>query len=262
MNNVKPIFIDVDGTLFDYESYSVRQSTKDIIKELYESKQYDIYVSTGRGVNNCNILNDIKPYIKGYNVVNGGQIIIDNKVVYENYISIDVIKRLINTLDDLKASYSMLASNHEYRHFSSKEAQIEFDSKVQNPYILIDYDDLSWIDKVIQVWIIEPNELLDKVQALFPELHVFYWGQVGADVVPNGRTKGTGIKKVIEIMDYDVNNTYGIGDAANDLPMFEAVKVSICMGNGTPEAKNAATYITETSGKDGLALGIKQYILK
>ena len=43
--------------------------------------------------------------------------------------------------------------------------------------------------------------------------------------------------------------------------MFKTVKYSVCMGNGTDEAKKAAGYITDRLENDGILKGLKYYDL-
>ena len=61
------------------------------------------------------------------------------------------------------------------------------------------------------------------------------------------------IKEVIKYYQYELENTYAIGDGDNDVSMFQQVKHSICMGNGTKLAKEAAEYITDRIEEDGFA---------
>ena len=46
--------------------------------------------------------------------------------------------------------------------------------------------------------------------------------------------------------------TMALGDSGNDIPMLRAAQVSVCMGNGTPEAKAVADYVTRDITQDGL----------
>ena len=49
------------------------------------------------------------------------------------------------------------------------------------------------------------------------------------------------------------------GRNANDLPMFAAVGLSICMGGGAPEAKAAANYVTNEVLDDGICNALRHY---
>ena len=125
----------------------------------------------------------------------------------------------------------------------------------------IKFIDFKDYDKITQFWLFVENDVIDKIKNEFPQLSFLKWGKYGADVILSNTGKGDGIKKVIEIMNYDFNNTYAFGDGENDVSMFKAVKYSIAMGNGCDYAKDNATYITDRIENDGLANAINKYIL-
>ncbi len=60
------------------------------------------------------------------------------------------------------------------------------------------------------------------------------------------------------ILDYlgDAGATYGFGDSENDLSLFKQVDVSVAMGNAAPAVREAATYVTDTVGNDGVATAL------
>ena len=50
----------------------------------------------------------------------------------------------------------------------------------------------------------------------------------------------------------DFKDTISFGDAKIDLSMFECCAYNVAMGNGGPEIKKAADYITTDVNDDGL----------
>jgi Cof subfamily protein (haloacid dehalogenase superfamily) len=52
-----------------------------------------------------------------------------------------------------------------------------------------------------------------------------------------------------------------IGDAANDVAMFEKSGLSIAMGNARPEVKRAAGLVTGSNADDGFAAAVERFIL-
>jgi len=51
------------------------------------------------------------------------------------------------------------------------------------------------------------------------------------------------------------------GDGLNDLAMLEAAGVAVAMGNGKPEVKEAADFITLDNEKDGVGIAIEKFAL-
>ena len=52
-----------------------------------------------------------------------------------------------------------------------------------------------------------------------------------------------------------------IGDAYNDVLMFEQSGVSVAMGNAVDEVKASATYVTTSNDDEGFANAVQKYIL-
>lgn len=85
--------------------------------------------------------------------------------------------------------------------------------------------------------------------ALDERLHLTHYGY-SYEVSSRRFSKATAVSVVRAR--YPEFRTVAVGDSANDLPMFQTCDVAICMGNGTPEAKAAADYVTESLEDDGL----------
>lgn len=57
------------------------------------------------------------------------------------------------------------------------------------------------------------------------------------------------------------DETVAIGDHLNDVPLLRWSGLGICMGDGHPEAKFAADYITGSIAEDGAAQALERYVL-
>ena len=73
-----------------------------------------------------------------------------------------------------------------------------------------------------------------------------------AEFLPNGCDKAAGIRIALDYLNIPVSEAYAFGDSNNDLEMLRLVEHSVCMGNGTREAKAAAEYSTTDIGEDGI----------
>ena len=78
------------------------------------------------------------------------------------------------------------------------------------------------------------------------------------ELVPRGFDKGTGVKKVCELLGADIADTVAFGDSPNDLEMLDAVAVGVVMGNGSDDAKARATYVTDDIHNDGIKKGLER----
>lgn len=256
----KALFFDVDGTLLTPKKRIVEPATIEILNRLSKNPNLDLYLSSGRGRETLNDVEHIIPYFTGLNLANGGQIIIGDKV-YHNYIDKDIVKDIVSFMIKNKISFSASTQKGNLRMYFNDEIKTTFDKNVPCPYTLLKEDDDFYFNEVIQFWLLGDNNQIDEVEKHFSSLTFFKWGAFGADVIPCNRDKATGIKKIIEIMDYDLNNTFAFGDSDNDVPMFKLCKTSIVMGKCTAKALAAATYQTGFIEDGGLADAVKKYVL-
>ena len=72
------------------------------------------------------------------------------------------------------------------------------------------------------------------------------------DLGPTGITKRHAIEVLMEHLGADFKDTISFGDAKIDLSMFACCTYNVAMGNGGPEIKEAADYITTDVNDDGL----------
>lgn len=256
----KVLFFDVDGTLLTPKKRIVEPATLEVLKELSANPDIDLYLSSGRGRETLNDVEHIIPYFTGLNLANGGHIIIGDKT-YLDCIDKEIVKDIVAFMIKNKISFSASTINGNLRMYFNDEVKASFDKNVPGPYILLKEDDDFYFNDVIQFWLLGNNDEIDEVKKHFDSLTFFKWGTFGADVIPATRDKATGIKKILEIKNYDINNTYAFGDSDNDVPMFKLCKTSVVMGKCTPAARSAATHITGLIEDGGLADAVRKYVL-
>jgi len=81
------------------------------------------------------------------------------------------------------------------------------------------------------------------------------------DVTSYGIHKGTVVVRLAELLNIPAQRVEVIGDGPNDVEMFKQAGVSIAMGQGVDEVKQAANYLTTSNDDEGWARGIEQYVL-
>ncbi|WP_349826608.1 HAD hydrolase family protein [Brevibacterium litoralis] len=78
-------------------------------------------------------------------------------------------------------------------------------------------------------------------------------GTRGGEVSLAGVDKSAGVRAVLADLGVPVERAVAIGDNNNDLQMLRYVGTGVAMGNGTPEAKEAADLVTDPVDADGVA---------
>lgn len=79
---------------------------------------------------------------------------------------------------------------------------------------------------------------------------------------PAGVDKGSGIRRMAELLKVPLSHTWAAGDERNDIPMLLAAGCGVAMANAHPEAVAAASYVTERDNcHDGIAEIVERFAL-
>jgi Cof subfamily protein (haloacid dehalogenase superfamily) len=81
------------------------------------------------------------------------------------------------------------------------------------------------------------------------------------DVTARGMHKGAAVIRLAEILNVSTEQVAVIGDGPNDIDMFKQAGVSIAMGQGVDDVREAASYVTTSNDDEGWARGIERYVL-
>ena len=133
----------------------------------------------------------------------------------------------------------------------------------QSPIIDIDksFLDRDVLPRFNKILLIKPNATLHDLMLSDPELEALASGVDLFDVMPRGVSKGKALLKLADYLNIPSDRTFAIGDNENDVPMIEAAKYGIAMGNGTEGAKKAAYYITADYDSLGFAKAVYDFII-
>ncbi len=81
------------------------------------------------------------------------------------------------------------------------------------------------------------------------------------DITNPQANKGVVVDYLSMKLDIPVDAIAAIGDAYNDVPMFERSGLSIAMGNAEDDVKAAATHVTTSNEDEGFARAVETFIL-
>lgn len=263
----KIIFIDVDGTLVDYEN-NIPASAVDAIR-CARKNGHKVYISTGRS--KAEVYDNIWDIgLDGMIGGNGSYVEDGGKVVMHQLITPDQCKHIVDWLHGrglefyLESNNGLFASEHfETGALEAIQRYSERKGKSSNitvrdvfPDMIFDgdlyRDDLNKVSYVLSSY----QDYLDACEE-FPDLQNGTWGGAGetalfGDIGVQNISKAHAIQKLLDYLHADVEDTIAFGDAKIDIPMFEYCNYSVCMGSGGTEAKEAADYVTDDVTQDGL----------
>lgn len=257
----KYVFFDIDGTLWDFHQF-IPESTKEAIK-LLKDNGHAAYINTGRARSNIIEKSLLGLGFEGIVAGCGTHIEKNGKVIYEKLMTDEQITRALKVLSD---NHMPVVFEGPENHFFNVE---DFD-EVGDPYVEILKERLGPIAKPtteikkgtrLNKFSADISERTDfeKVMALLPDFDFINHNGVIIEAIPEGYSKGTGIKELMELEYIDLDDVYVVGDSMNDMDMFRLATHSICMGNGDDRIKAVAEYVTTDIREDGIYNGLKHY---
>ena len=264
----KILFLDVDGTIVDYEN-NLPTSAIEAIQSA-RAKGHLVYVCTGRSKAEM----PAEIWQIGFDGMiggNGSYVEHESQVLMHQLIPLEVEQRVVDWLESrglefyLESNNGLFASKN-FREAArpvlrayalgkgASEADIQ-DLEAEDALHGLVYggelyrDDLNKISFILNSY----QDHLDSKEA-FPELKAGTWGGHGeqalfGDLRVQGIDKAHAVAVILEHLGAD---TIAFGDAKVDIPMLEACQIGVAMGNGGPEIKAMADMVTDDVMSDGL----------
>ncbi len=265
LDNIKIIFIDLDGTLLNNNG-QFTQFTRDIIKKTADN---DIYVVICSGRSNSDMIKKSQDICASPIVISSnGSMIFDykkNKKIYESSISSDIINELWNYSISNNINITFNGTYKRFKSIYSKKDGVIITNIKQIDENITQIVADSYLNSSIQQLkdiALSHNEIEVKNfgHQIFNNTEINEQGYE-LDIVNKNNNKGIAINRLLEYLHLNKENAICFGDQMNDSPMFESCKISVAMENGAQELKRIATYITSTNDDDGVAKFIEKYIL-
>lgn len=262
----KAIFFDIDGTLLDSINgkHKISKSVCEAIYSLQAQGNY-VFIATGRPY--AFVSDYIKNFgFNGFILANGAQIILNEKTIFEGKMAPAVIKELLEEFDQHKIQY-ILESNpdtylkQEFEEFASFYEKFNI---LPNPRIHREYD-LEELDILkIEVLCTKEETISTCKELLSRHPEYDYFSSITSNIFElyqKKYTKGSAILRLLEHLHIPVEQSFAFGDGTNDIEMLQIAGCGIAMGNASDYVKSFADEVTDTIQEDGVAAGIKKYVL-
>lgn len=265
----KIIFIDVDGTLVNYEN-KVPQSAVMAVQQA-RSKGNLVYLSTGRSKA------EMPDFIwnigfDGMIGGNGSYIESNNKIVAHKMISLEDCTKIVDYLNEKNLAFYLESNNGLFasktfetealksiREYAGKKGMANADSvTVKDIFTGMFFNGELYRNDVNKIsYALKSYNDFIETKSRFDYMQNGTWGGTGetalfGDIGLKDITKDGAIKELLEYLNADVKDTFAFGDAKIDIPMLSFCNTGIAMGNGGQEIKAMADYITDDVDNDGL----------
>ncbi|AXY24718.1 HAD family hydrolase [Suicoccus acidiformans] len=267
----KTIFLDVDGTLVDYHN-RVPESAIEAITQA-RANGHRIFLVTGRSKSES--YDELMTIgFDGYIGGNGSYVEADGEELFHQTLSLEEATSIIDWLKNrgleyyVEANTGLFASENfaergkpvmmEYIGRKGQEIPAHFEVTDAMPDLLLDRADEGYRDDVNKIsFILDSYADFEAAREHFSAYKVGTWGGHGetalfGDMALPNIDKAVAIDKLINLLGIAQADTMAFGDAKVDIPMLEYSAVGIAMGNGGPEIKAMADYITSPVDEDGL----------
>lgn len=245
----KAIIFDLDGTAIPNKPNGM--PSKKLIDAIEVAQStIKLCAATGRPIANAKaILTALK--LKNPCVIAAGTQIVDpltDKVLWEANIASDDVRKILSICAPYH--YEVLAQNELLGEGGAAATRQTIKGHVNVLYIMgcAPADAQAILAK------------LDKSSGI-TAASVPSWTFEGLDIhITNSEaTKEHAVAELLRILNLSKNEVIGVGDADNDIHLFEAVGYKVAMGNSTSRLKSLADEVTESVDDDGLAKLISKY---
>ncbi|WP_044747245.1 Cof-type HAD-IIB family hydrolase [Bacillus alveayuensis] len=243
----KLIFFDIDGTLLDHEK-KLPLSTENVVKKL-QNAGHHVAISTGRAPFMFKELRE-RLNIHSFVSFNGQYVVFEGKVIYENPIKIDILKKLLSYANDSKhplvfmSEEDMKASMEDHPYIHESMGSLKFEHPEYHP----EY----FHEKKIYQTLLFCSEGEESLYQHYEDLRFIRWHKYSTDILPLGGSKAEGIKKLMERLHVKKEDVIAFGDGLNDVEMITFAGIGVAMGNAVKSVKNVADFITKPVDENGI----------
>lgn len=266
---IKAIAIDIDDTLLNSKML-VTPAVKQQIQRAME-QGIKVVLCSGRP------LAGLIPFLQELGIRGANQYVVtyngaitqsvEGKIIGKHLLSADDFDRIqafcdqhqvhFNALDDCSRIYTsnQQISWHTVRQAAENQAGIQ----------VLSSQDLPIRFPLAKLMLADEPEKLDsiktKLRLLFGDRYYIVRSQpYFLEVLNRQADKGRGLTDLMNQLGFEASELAGIGDEANDLPMFATVGTAIAMGNARPEIQQAADWVTVDNDHDGVAVAIRRLL--
>ncbi len=254
------IFFDIDGTLLDDEQGIVPEST---VRALHQAREngHLLFICTGR----CQAIWPSDILDIGFDGVVGGcgtHIVYHGEELLHAVIEPDLRNEIVADLRKYHID-GILESKHN--SYFRKDCWMPVVKTIfeGNGTFSTDcqkfWDDDELVFDKMALWFDDSSDMAAFKAKYEDRFSFILRDPTFYEIVPKEYSKATGIEFLCRKLGIDRENTIGVGDSTNDLPMLSYTGISVAMGSGNPDIFPVVDYVTAAVMEDGIEKALKKY---
>ncbi len=270
---MKIIFLDIDGTLVDYQ----QEVPVHAIRAIRETRKKGnkVYLTTGRS--KAEVYEELWEIGLDGMIGGNGMYIEDNGVVLQDLqMDADAERKAVDWLEQNQLGYYLESKNGLFANERFMEEAITAlyggnlelgMKKINEVFPEMIWDGELYRSDVAKISFLLKPGILEQARAELGEQYkISTWStdgkvqEFGEFAIP-GIDKIKGIEILLAHLNADINDTFAFGDAEPDIEMIKYCHVGIAMGNAKQALKDVADDITDDVNQDGLHKSFVKYSL-
>ena len=258
---IRLVVSDVDGTMLD-ETEQIPEKINDL-RQLIGEKKVLFTIASGREYSQVKRLQELLDIRIPVILCNGTAARDERQFYWCESIPADILEDVISQADE--AGMSVIVSLPDKEYAVRKTAFVEQVVKQYGRFgDILDLSRRGWDSVSVQkILIIDKGnpqayrQMLEMLEGYRSRITFDFGGSV--DIVPEGCTKASGIRKLSKHLGIELNQVMALGDSFNDLEMLKTAGIGVAVNNAVEELKEQAGYVCQGRYIDGVIEAIRKF---
>ncbi|MBR1753577.1 HAD family phosphatase [bacterium] len=260
---IKLVATDIDGTILKSD-FTFNKEVIDCIKTLSEKGVKVVLISGRMNESTIPIHNQLAldTPIGSYQ---GALVKLGKETLYERCLDKKIARDVINWAKNENIHVNLYMDDVLYAEIDDDTIR-RYTNERNVRFVCKNFDDLE-LNNVNKLLLIDFNNqervtfAKDYLVNKYPDLHICKSTNYFCEVCNGEASKGDAVKFLQEYYGLKKDEILAIGDHNNDIPLLLAGGIKVAMGNGTPEIKAVADYVTGTVLENGFVQAMEKFVL-
>jgi len=270
----KLIVVDMDGTLLN-TNHEVSKETRETLAKAME-KGVKVGIATGRIYPSARYYGNLLGLSTPIIACNGAIVKDEEKgeIIFSDAMQKDDVIKIINICKENDIYFHFYDHDRFYiereRYNSLDFQDWTFKESMEDQVGIIQLEDASsYVEKnnidVLKITILDED--MDKLENIKKQIAQISTIEIdkswynNMEIMNKEVSKGKGIEALAKKLGIEKDEIIAFGDNYNDLSMKDYVKTFVAMENGVDNVKEKADYVTASNDENGVAKGIKKFVL-